>query len=175
MIRFVLFILAAVMLTPATGLAVEPDEVLDDPVLEARARDISAGLRCLVCQNQSIDDSDAPLAKDLRILVRERLVAGDSDKEVVQYLVDRYGEFVLLQPRFGLHTLILWGALPLLLLLGLGLLWRNYQRRKQQAASAAPVTLSDREIADLSDLLEQEDDTTDGKHPRSPTENSSVV
>jgi cytochrome c-type biogenesis protein CcmH/NrfF len=89
------------------ALAVSPDEVLGDPALEQRARDISAGLRCLVCQNQSIDDSDADLARDLRILVRERLVAGDSNAEVEQYLVDRYGEYVLLNPRLNNHTLIL--------------------------------------------------------------------
>jgi cytochrome c-type biogenesis protein CcmH len=110
-------LLALCLTVPAV--AVGPDEILPDPVLEQRARDISAGLRCLVCQNQSIDDSDADLAKDLRVLVRERLVAGDSDDAVRQYLVDRYGEFVLLNPRFGGHTLLLWIAAPALLLVGL--------------------------------------------------------
>lgn len=103
----------------APALAVSPDEILADPALEQRARDISAGLRCLVCQNQSIDDSDADLAKDLRVLVRERLVAGDSDEDVRQYVVDRYGEYVLLNPRMGGHTLLLWTAAPALLALGL--------------------------------------------------------
>ena len=103
--------------------AVSPDEMLDDPVLEQRARDISAGLRCLVCQNQSIDDSDADLARDLRILVRERLVAGDSNADVEQFLVDRYGEYVLLSPRLNSHTLILWIAAPALLLIGLSTLF----------------------------------------------------
>src|ERR671920_1691982 len=97
--RFVLALMAALMFGSA-ALAVQPDEVLKDPVLEHRAREISAGLRCLVCQNQSIDDSDAPLAKDLRILVRERLTAGDSDRAVEDFLVQRYGEFVLLKPAF---------------------------------------------------------------------------
>ncbi|KRB01345.1 hypothetical protein ASD83_07510 [Devosia sp. Root685] len=117
-----LFALLFCLVMPA--LAVSPDEMLGDPVLEQRARDISAGLRCLVCQNQSIDDSDADLARDLRILVRERLVAGDSNAEVEQYLVDRYGEYVLLNPRLNNHTLILWIAAPVLLALGLfGLFW----------------------------------------------------
>jgi len=107
------------LLSGSASFAVSPDELLDDPVLEQRARDISAGLRCLVCQNQSIDDSDADLAKDLRVLVRERLVAGDSDEAVRQYLVDRYGEYVLLNPRLNEHTLLLWIAAPLLLLIGL--------------------------------------------------------
>ena len=109
------------LVTPA--FAVSPDEMLSDPVLEQRARDISAGLRCLVCQNQSIDDSDADLARDLRILVRERLAAGDSDAQVEQYLVDRYGEYVLLNPRLNNHTLILWVAAPMLFGLGLIGLW----------------------------------------------------
>lgn len=101
------------LLTPA--FAVNPDEVLADPALEARARALSAGLRCMVCQNQSIDDSNAELAKDLRLLVRERLKAGDSDKQVLDYLVSRYGEFVLLKPPVSSRTIILW-SMPLLLL-----------------------------------------------------------
>ena len=113
-------LLALCLATPV--MALSPDEVLPDPVLEQRARDISAGLRCLVCQNQSIDDSDADLAKDLRILVRERLVAGDSDEAVRQFLVDRYGEYVLLNPRVNNHTILLWIAAPGLLLVGLGTL-----------------------------------------------------
>src|SRR4051795_13590027 len=105
--RFVLALLAALVFS-ASAFAVQPDEVLKDPALEKRARDISSGLRCLVCQNQSIDDSDAQLAKDLRILVRERLVAGDSDQQVRDFLVQRYGEFVLLKPTFSAHNLLLW-------------------------------------------------------------------
>jgi len=100
------------------AMAVQPDEVLADPVLEKRARAISVNLRCLVCQNQNIDDSDAPLAKDLRILVRERLIVGDSDGEVLDYVVDRYGEYVLLKPVWGLHTFLLWVAGPAILLFG---------------------------------------------------------
>jgi cytochrome c-type biogenesis protein CcmH len=115
--RYILAIIAALFLGGA-ALAVQPDEVLKDPVLEKRAREISAGLRCMVCQNQSIDDSDAQLAKDLRILVRERLVAGDTDQQVEGYLVQRYGEFVLLKPTFGRHTMLLWLAPALVLVLG---------------------------------------------------------
>ena len=96
----------------------QPDDVLADPALEARARVISEGLRCLVCQNQSIDDSEAPLAKDLRLLVRERIKAGDSDQQVVDFIVARYGEFVLLKPRFEPRTLLLWFATPAVFLVG---------------------------------------------------------
>jgi len=98
--------------------AVKPDEVLQDPALEARARALSEGLRCMVCQNQSIDESDADLARDLRILVRQRLVAGDTDQQVMDYIVSRYGEFVLLKPRFSLRNALLWGTPVLLLLVG---------------------------------------------------------
>lgn len=126
--RAALLLLAFAIATPT--LAVSPEEVLANPVLEQRARDISGGLRCLVCQNQSIDDSDADLAKDLRVLVRERLIAGDSDDAVRQFLVDRYGEYVLLNPRMNMHTLVLWIAAPVLLIVGLGTLWFASRRRK---------------------------------------------
>ena len=127
--------------------ALSPDEVLPDPVLEQRARDISAGLRCLVCQNQSIDDSDADLARDLRVLVRERLVEGDSDEAVRQFLVDRYGEYVLLNPRLNNHTVLLWIAAPGLLLVGLGTLF--VLGRKRRAVTAG---LSAEEQAALDEL-----------------------
>ena len=123
-------LILVIALLGGPALALSPDEILADPVLEQRARDISAGLRCLVCQNQSIDDSDADLAKDLRVLVRERLVAGDSDEAVRQYVVDRYGEYVLLNPRVGAHTILLWVAAPALLLCGLGMLWVVGRRRR---------------------------------------------
>ena len=110
-----LLALLLTLLLAAPALAVLPDEVLADPALEARARTISALLRCLVCQNESIDESNADLARELRLIVRERLVAGDTDDQVIQYLVDRYGEFVLLKPVFAPHTLILWPAAPLVL------------------------------------------------------------
>jgi cytochrome c-type biogenesis protein CcmH len=138
-------VLALLLMTPA--LAVGPDEILPDPVLEQRARDISAGLRCLVCQNQSIDDSDADLARDLRILVRERLVAGDSDAAVQQFVVDRYGEYVLLNPRLGAHTILLWIAAPVLLFAGLVTLVLTGRKRRV----AAP-DLSAEEQAALDEL-----------------------
>jgi len=141
-----LFLLAGAM--PAT--AVQPDEILSDATMEKRARSLSAGLRCLVCQNQSIDDSDAPLAKDLRVLVRERLVAGDSDEQVIDYVVERYGDFVLLKPPVNSHTMLLWLA-PLLVLLGaVGVVWRAI-RKREPAASVAP--LSAREEEELDRLL----------------------
>jgi cytochrome c-type biogenesis protein CcmH len=125
--------------------AVQPDEVLPDPALEARARAISEGLRCLVCQNQSIDDSDAPLAKDLRLLVRERLKAGDSDREIVDFVVARYGEFVLLKPRLSPHTLILWFATPILFAAALLLIWRAYRRRKTMTPEGlTPLSAGDK-------------------------------
>ena len=132
--------------------AVQADEILADPALEARARDISAGLRCLVCQNQSIDDSDAPLAKDLRLLVRERLKAGDSDGEVVDFIVARYGEFVLLKPRLSRETLLLWFATPALLAVAMLLIFLGYRRRR---ASEAPAPLSAGEKRRLDRLLDE--------------------
>jgi len=145
--------LTMLLLCSGAALAVSPDEILDNPVLEQRAREISAGLRCLVCQNQSIDDSDADLAKDLRLLVRERLVAGDSDEAVRQYLVDRYGEYVLLNPRVNNHTLLLWIAAPALLLVGLGVLLALGRRRTAVQPDLTPEEQSaldslDRHTAD---------------------------
>lgn len=137
------------LLASPVALAVSPDEVLSDPVLEQRARDISAGLRCLVCQNQSIDDSDADLARDLRVLVRERLVAGDSNAQAEQYIVDRYGEYVLLNPRVNSHTILLWAAAPLLLVVGLFAL---FLARRKAAVPAAPASLSAEEQAALDAL-----------------------
>src|SRR5438105_2127179 len=113
------------------AMAVEPDEVLSDATLEARARALSKELRCMVCQNQSIDDSEAPLARDLRILVRERLQSGDSDGQVIDFLVARYGEFVLLRPRFRRHTLILWATPVVLLIVGAGALVAFVRRRNR--------------------------------------------
>ena len=116
-VRCLLVVLALLGATPLY--AVQVDEILPDPALEARAREISSELRCMVCQNQSIDDSEAPLARDLRLLVRERLKAGDSDRQVVDFMVARYGEFVLLKPRVSWHTAILWGAPLTILIAGL--------------------------------------------------------
>jgi len=136
--------------------AVQPDEVMADRAKEARARDLSRELRCMVCQNQSIDDSDAPLARDLRLLVRERIAGGDSDSQVIDFLVARYGEFVLLKPRFTLHTLLLW-LLPPLALIGGGLALWFYSRRRSKAGSATdPSHLTEEEEARLERLLAAE-------------------
>lgn len=141
----------AITLRPDSAIAVMPDEVLKDPALEARARTLSAELRCLVCQNQSIDESDAPLARDLRIIVRERLVAGDSNTAVLDYLVARYGEFVLLKPRLGMHTLVLWAIGPALLLIGLISIF--FIRKSRASVAIADRDLTDEEKATVDRLL----------------------
>jgi len=128
---------------PLPALAVKPHEMLDDPALEARARELSRNIRCLVCQNESIDDSNADLAADMRVLLRERLTAGDSDEEVLDYLVARYGEFVLLRPRLQPSTYLLYGGPPLLLVIG-GLAVVLYVRRqRRRAGSAGDASLRD--------------------------------
>src|SRR3954467_1986196 len=140
--RWPFFVLAALVLAvapalaPPHALAVQPDEVLPSSALETRARALSKELRCMVCQNQSIDDSDAPLARDLRVLVRERLVAGDSDDKVLQFLTDRYGAFVLLKPQFNAETAVLWLA-PLIVLLAGGIGLIAFLRRRRIAAPVA--------------------------------------
>jgi cytochrome c-type biogenesis protein CcmH len=137
--RVLLIVLIVLVLAPAPSWsAVQPDEMLRDPALEARARTLSQQLRCMVCQNESIDDSDAPLARDLRVLVRERLQAGDSDGQVLDFLVARYGEFVLLKPRLSLRTAILWGLPPALLLGGIALLVLAATRRRGRLQEANP-------------------------------------
>jgi cytochrome c-type biogenesis protein CcmH len=130
----------------AVGLshAVQPSEVLQDPALEARARALSEGLRCLVCQNQSIDDSDAPLAKDLRVLVRERLTAGDSDEQILDFVVARYGEFVLLKPRFTPHTWLLWLATPVVLLAAFAAIMITHRRRNSATDGPKPLTANEK-------------------------------
>jgi len=132
--------------------AVEPNEMLADPVLEARARTISKGLRCMVCQNESIDDSQAPLAHDLRVLVRERLQAGDSDAQVMNFLVSRYGEFVLLKPPLSWHTLALWGTPPGLLLFGIVMIVVVVRRRRTMPQAAA-ANLSPAEESRVAEIL----------------------
>ena len=150
------FVLMVALAAPAH--AVQPDEVMSDPARESRARDLSRELRCMVCQNQSIDDSDAPLARDLRLLVRERIASGDSDAQVIDFLVARYGEFVLLKPRFNARTLLLW-LLPPLALAGGGLaLWVNMRRRSAASASEddSLIKLTADEEARLERLLDAE-------------------
>lgn len=141
----------ALLWATAVG-AVEPGEVLDDPVLEARARTLSKGLRCLVCRNESIDESHADLARELRLLLRERLVAGDSDDQAMAFLVARYGEYVLLQPRATGGNLVLWASGPVLLLLGL---LGGFVYLRSRRPSAAPNALSEAEQARLDELLKR--------------------
>lgn len=140
-------------LTATHALAVQPDEILADSTLEARARELSRGLRCMVCRNESIDESNAELARDMRILVRERLVAGDSDQEVIEFIVDRYGEYALLKPTTGGANWILWAAGPLMLLAALGV-GVNYLRGRDSATEIGAGKLSDEEKAKLSKILE---------------------
>jgi cytochrome c-type biogenesis protein CcmH len=147
-------IIVLALASPA-AMAVQPDEVLPDAALEARARALSKELRCMVCQNQSIDDSDAPLARDLRVLLRERLQAGDSDRQVIDFLVDRYGEFVLLKPRFSAHTALLWlGPAAILLIGAFGLfLALRRQRADSDATAGEPAKLTEAEESRLTEIL----------------------
>jgi cytochrome c-type biogenesis protein CcmH len=140
MCRLVLVALLFALVTTAPSLAVQPDEMLKDSALEARARTLSSELRCLVCQNQSIDDSEAPLARDLRLLVRERLTQGDSDTQVLDFLVSRYGQFVLLRPRLELQTILLWGLPPAALLAGVLGLLVTARRRRKLSVDVAPLS-----------------------------------
>src|SRR5499426_3457793 len=159
--RFVSIIVFALSLLAASqAFAVQPDEVMSDPALETRARALSKELRCMVCQNQSIDDSDAPLARDLRLLVRERLKEGDSDRQVIDFLVARYGEFVLLKPRLALHTALLWFGPPALLCGGaLALVLiarRRIKRVSDDPAKPEGGNLSAAEQARLAELSKSE-------------------
>lgn len=152
MTRIAAGIIALALALPAA--AVQPDEVLDDPALEDRARVISKDLRCLVCRNESIDESNADLARDLRLLVRERLVAGDSNQEVVEFVVDRYGEYVLLRPTTTGANLFLWAAGPLMLLLAGGMAWA-YLRGRERAPARQEAALSDDEKERLERILKE--------------------
>jgi len=142
MIRRLVYVVL-LLLSASPVFAVNPDEVLADPALEARARALSAQLRCMVCQNQSIDDSNAELAKDLRVLVREQITAGDSDEAVIDYVVSRYGEFVLLKPRLETKTLLLWGA-PIVLLLAGAAVMIVSARRRSGRATGTPLSAEER-------------------------------
>ncbi|MBQ2262218.1 MAG: cytochrome c-type biogenesis protein CcmH [Loktanella sp.] len=144
MIRLV----AIFLLVASSAFAVQPDEILDDPALEQRARELSQGLRCPVCRNESIDESNAELARELRILLRERLVDGDTDQQAVDFLVARYGEFVLLRPDTSGVNVILWYAAPAMLIIALGIGWATIRRR-----APAPEALSDHEKAELEKIL----------------------
>ncbi|MDZ4789652.1 MAG: cytochrome c-type biogenesis protein [Hyphomicrobiales bacterium] len=148
--RLVKFFIVCVALSGSGALAVEPDEILADPAVEARARAISAELRCLVCQNQSIDDSDAPLARDLRVLVRDRLKNGDTNEQAVEFIVARYGDFVLLRPPFSLSTALLWLTPALLFLSGAFFIWRS--ARKPAAINTQSGDLSEEEKIRVKDI-----------------------
>jgi cytochrome c-type biogenesis protein CcmH len=152
---FLIVVMLTLVASPRVE-AVQPDEILADAALEGRARALSKELRCMVCQNQSIDDSDAPLAKDLRLLVRERVKAGDSDPQIIDYMVARYGEFVLLKPRFSWHTVGLWVTPAIILLVGgLGVLVALRRRRSLVPAAAAPP-LTPAEEQKLAELAKAE-------------------
>ena len=157
-IRLVLFAIMLALM-PSALHAVQPDEIMADPAQEARARNLSRELRCMVCQNQSIDDSDAPLARDLRLLVRERIAAGSTDQQVMDFLVARYGEFVLLKPRVEGRTLVLWLIPPLALIAGGFALWLGNLRRKQRVASeeGASFRLTPEEEARIAKLTAAEE------------------
>jgi cytochrome c-type biogenesis protein CcmH len=157
-LRWLLLALACFASAPA--LAVQPDEILADPALESRARELSRELRCMVCQNQSIDDSDAPLARDLRLLVRERLTAGDSDRQVLDFLTARYGQFVLLKPRFGWDTALLWLAPAAVLLLGGAALVSLLRRRRRPQAVPDEQPLTEAETRRLTELLREDEPST---------------
>ena len=141
------------LLASAPLWAVQPDEMLSDPTLEARARALSRELRCMVCQNESIDESDAPLAHDLRVLVRERIKAGDSDAQIINFLVARYGEFVLLKPPLSWHTVALWGMPPAVLLIGIVMLIVVVRRRSTAPAAAETANLTAAEETRLAEIL----------------------
>ncbi len=147
-------LLALALLAAAPAGAVQPDEVLPDPVLEARARELSKNLRCLVCRNESIDESHADLARDLRLLLRERLVAGDSDDEAIAFIVDRYGEYVLLTPTTGGSNVLLWIAGPAMLGAG-GLIAALYLRRRGRGDGPGVEALSDDESRRLAEILKR--------------------
>lgn len=148
--------LILVLLSSLPAHAVQPDEILADPKLEARAREVGKELRCLVCQNQSIDDSDADLARDLRVLVRERIVAGDSNQEVIDYVVSRYGDFVLLNPPFKLKTYALWFGPGILILFGMATVFLFFRRRRINDAPVGQETLSQAEKERLARLLDED-------------------
>ena len=149
-------LISITMMSPAH--AVNPDEILEDLALEARARVVGKELRCLVCQNQSIDDSDADLARDLRVLVRERITQGDSNEEVIDYVVSRYGDFVLLNPPFKLKTYALWFGPWVILMFGIGVIWLFYRRRHTafSEGNATANSLNEKEATRLKKLMEED-------------------
>lgn len=159
-LQTLLLTLCLVLVALTQSHALNPDEVLSDPQLEQRARSLSAEIRCLVCQNQSIDDSDAQLARDLRLLVREQLVEGKSDDQILSYLVERYGEFVLLRPPLGIHTLALWGFPAFIFFVGAFVVWRFYRRRSVASPQLQPL---EPEELEMLERLKNENPTRDSQ------------
>lgn len=155
MMRLITLALTLLVLSLTPVYAVQPDEVLDDPVLEGRARELSKELRCLVCRNENIDESNADLARDLRLVLRERLVAGDSDQEALDFIVDRYGEYALLKPTATGGNWLLWAAGPLMLILALGIAVLYLRKRAEEPAAQAVEGLSPEEQARLQEILER--------------------
>ena len=155
MIRMFKAVMAVLLLSMTPALAVQPDEVLEDPVLEERARDLSKGLRCLVCRNENIDESNADLARDLRLLVRERLVAGDSNDEAMDFIVDRYGEYVLLKPTIRGANWLLWAAGPMMLVLALAVALMYLRKRSVAGGAPEDRGLSETEQARLKEILDE--------------------
>ncbi|MGA7974300.1 MAG: cytochrome c-type biogenesis protein [Pseudolabrys sp.] len=150
--RFVLIAFLFTLLVPSAALAVRPDEMLKNPAQEARARHLSGELRCMVCQNESIEESNAPLAHDLRVLVRKKITEGYTDKQILNFLVARYGEFVLLRPRFEWHTLLLWGLPPAALFVGMVGIF--FAMRKRGSSTTEPTTLTAEEEKRIATLVE---------------------
>ncbi|MFY1707635.1 cytochrome c-type biogenesis protein [Tritonibacter scottomollicae] len=155
MIRMFKAVMAVMLLSMTPALAVQPDEVLEDPVLEERARDLSKGLRCLVCRNENIDESNADLARDLRLLVRERLVAGDSNDAAMDFIVDRYGEYVLLKPTTRGANWLLWAAGPMMLVLALAVALMYLRKRSVAGGAPEDRGLSETEQARLKEILDE--------------------
>lgn len=155
MMRLITLALTLLLLSLTPVYAVQPDEVLDDPVLEGRARELSKELRCLVCRNENIDESNADLARDLRLVLRERLVAGDSDQEALDFIVDRYGEYALLKPTATGGNWLLWAAGPLMLILALGIAVLYLRKRAEEPAAQTVEGLSPEEQARLQEILER--------------------
>ncbi len=155
-VKYLIYISTWLLILLSPTYAVTPDEILKDPILEERARELSAKLRCLVCQNQSIDDSDAPLAKDLRVLVRQQLLNGSSDTEVLDFVVSKYGEFVLLQPKFANHTLILWFLPLFIFLVGLLAVIILFRFPRKNLQVTVEPNLTEEEVKKLQQVLEND-------------------
>lgn len=157
MLRRMVLLLA--LTVPMAAMAVEPDEILDDPALEARAREVSKGLRCVVCLNQDIDSSNAGVARDLRLLVRERIVAGDSNSETLAFIQARYGDYVLLKPPLNMQTFALWIAPPAMFVIAIGMGWAILMRRRKKVAGAMLSEAEEQEVRRFIEKQKAENNT----------------